>query len=217
MWHNVSQKGIFDHLCTGISFLGFWFKGRVLRTPLCWVSKRIIKGCLLWNWQTATSLNNNDSGASEKIKSHDVWCFCKHFYIKVFILSTDHYHPFVQFLSTGVLSVYRDDEMLVVPCRTTSPSQNVTLKTVSILCIVLFVTVTFMVLSLKTSSIRHWFKRVFLIYVTWPLWAEKRDFCSLQIRAARCIANLHHRDINTRNLNIAKKKISISHLLPELQ
>ncbi|KAL6480200.1 hypothetical protein MHYP_G00112330 [Metynnis hypsauchen] len=46
-----------------------------------------------------------------------------------YVFVRDHHHPFVEVFSTKVLFVYRDDDKLVVPCRTTSPYQHVDLET----------------------------------------------------------------------------------------
>ncbi|XP_072520192.1 vascular endothelial growth factor receptor kdr-like [Salminus brasiliensis] len=46
-----------------------------------------------------------------------------------YVFVKDNQNPFVEIFNTKVLFAYRDDETLLVPCRTTSPGQNVTLET----------------------------------------------------------------------------------------
>ncbi|KAK3563813.1 hypothetical protein QTP86_002759 [Hemibagrus guttatus] len=45
-----------------------------------------------------------------------------------YVFVKDHHHPFVDTSSEQILFAYRKDKILEIPCRTTSPSQNVTLE-----------------------------------------------------------------------------------------
>lgn len=59
---------------------------------------------------------------------------CSHRHSKEYKSSTyvfvkDHRNPFVEVFSTKILFAFREDKTLVVPCRTTSLTQNVTLGT----------------------------------------------------------------------------------------
>ncbi|MCJ8734048.1 hypothetical protein PDJAM_G00230930 [Pangasius djambal] len=46
-----------------------------------------------------------------------------------YVFVKDHRHPFLETFSEKILYAYRDEKSLEIPCRTTSPSQNVTLET----------------------------------------------------------------------------------------
>ncbi|XP_047658234.1 vascular endothelial growth factor receptor kdr-like isoform X2 [Tachysurus fulvidraco] len=47
-----------------------------------------------------------------------------------YVFVKDHHHPFLDTSSENILFAYRNDKILEIPCRTTSPSQNVTLETI---------------------------------------------------------------------------------------
>ncbi|XP_060783732.1 vascular endothelial growth factor receptor kdr-like [Neoarius graeffei] len=46
-----------------------------------------------------------------------------------YVFVKDHQHPFLEIFNGKLLFAYRDEKSLVIPCRTTSPHQNVTLET----------------------------------------------------------------------------------------
>ncbi|KAG7329168.1 hypothetical protein KOW79_007342 [Hemibagrus wyckioides] len=48
--------------------------------------------------------------------------------ISTYVFVEDHHHPFVDSSSDQILFAYRNDKFLEIPCRTTSPGQNVTLE-----------------------------------------------------------------------------------------
>uniref|UniRef100_W5JXX0 receptor protein-tyrosine kinase n=1 Tax=Astyanax mexicanus TaxID=7994 RepID=W5JXX0_ASTMX len=63
---------------------------------------------------------------------------CSHRHSKDYKSSTyvfvkDRHNPFVEVFSTKILSAFREDKTLVIPCRTTSPTQNVTLETTPVM------------------------------------------------------------------------------------
>ncbi|KAI5105129.1 vascular endothelial growth factor receptor kdr-like isoform X1 [Silurus meridionalis] len=47
-----------------------------------------------------------------------------------YVFVKDYYHPFLETFSEKFLFAFRNDKTLEIPCRTTSPSQNVTLETI---------------------------------------------------------------------------------------
>ncbi|KAB5571233.1 hypothetical protein PHYPO_G00222690 [Pangasianodon hypophthalmus] len=47
-----------------------------------------------------------------------------------YVFVKDHHHPFLETFNAKILFAYRNDKFLEIPCRTTSPSQNVTLETI---------------------------------------------------------------------------------------
>ncbi|KAK2891164.1 hypothetical protein Q8A67_013807 [Cirrhinus molitorella] len=51
--------------------------------------------------------------------------------VSTYVFVKDHNHPFVEEHSAAPLYAYRNDPFLVVPCRTTSPNQHVTIETMS--------------------------------------------------------------------------------------
>ncbi|TSQ81014.1 Vascular endothelial growth factor receptor kdr-like [Bagarius yarrelli] len=48
-----------------------------------------------------------------------------------YVFVKDHHHPFLDNSSERILFAYRNEKILEIPCRTSSPTQNVTLETIN--------------------------------------------------------------------------------------